>query len=235
MKRNIKLFTAIFAVLLVAGASIFYACEKDNNVSNIDNNLTKEVSFVAKNYGETCVQVDVLRDENGNAHFVIKDVANDPEVAVSCIIPEALNIPTQKTKNGEGVVSEIPNDAIYWLVPLDGHDPIKFEPTKDAKTASTGTVERKCHCTEWLTTGSDKCDPKRTGANSWECELKSGCQKCTMVISTTIDGKTTVTRKYYTKNGEVTTTLPITPVSTFASTCYLVQSVSITIGNFRYE
>ena len=32
MKRNIKLFTAIFAVALVAGASIFYACEKEQAI-----------------------------------------------------------------------------------------------------------------------------------------------------------------------------------------------------------
>jgi len=31
MKRNIKLFTAIFAVLLVAGVSIFYACDKNED------------------------------------------------------------------------------------------------------------------------------------------------------------------------------------------------------------
>ena len=216
MKKNLKLFTALVAVVLVAGASIFYACEKENQEGAIDNNLKKEASFVAKNYDDMCVQVDIFRDEDGNAHFAIKDVASDPEVAVRCIIPETLNIPTRKTKNGESVVSEIPNDAIYWLVPLDGHDPIKFVPSKDAKAAASSYVYYNCECDEaYGYPANSHCEVEKELGKAVRCKNKTGgkCIKCRMITKGTSSYSDFI----------------------LVGSSYLVQSNTITIGQYMYE
>ena len=57
MKRNIKLFTAILAVALVAGASIFYACEKENN--SVANN---PYDYLGNLHNEAMEKIIVLQD-----------------------------------------------------------------------------------------------------------------------------------------------------------------------------
>jgi len=116
MKRNIKLFATLLAIaIVVAAAGIFYACTKDNNVVN---NLTKEAEFIARIFDGTCVQVDVFRDENGNAQFVTKNVDKDAKATTGFLISDALHIEPLQTKDNAETVFEIPNDAIYWLVPF---------------------------------------------------------------------------------------------------------------------
>ena len=219
MKRNIKLFTAILAVLLVAGATIFYACDKDNSVSNIDNNLTKEASFVAKNYDDMCVQVTIYRDEDGNAHFATKDIANDPEVAVRCIVPDVLNIVSQKRKSDGKLVMEIPTNGTYWLVPLDGHEPVKFEPAKDAKLLSTGTITYYCTCNEGNGGVKDSdCKVEKTQSKV-ECVVKPEatiCTKCHLHTTCSV------------MSGSLSTV-------TLVGSSYLVQSNFISVNGLRYE
>jgi hypothetical protein len=142
-KINLKLFTALLAVVLVAGASIFYACKKEKD-NNSDKNLTKEAEFIARIHEKLCVQVDVFRDEHNNVHIMTKETDNAPEVRTGIIIPNTMNIKPQNAKNKEEDVGiEIPNDAIHWVVPLDGNDPEKV-PSGGGSTQLKGT----CNCTE---------------------------------------------------------------------------------------
>jgi len=217
--RNLKLFTAILAVVLVAGGIIFYACKKENS----EKKLTKEADFVAKNYDGTCVQVDILRDENNNAQFVIKNVADDPKEKVAFMVSNAITIEPLPTKDAGGVVFEIPNDAIYWVVPFDGNEPFKFETLEDAGVEKTGTVTATCKtCNEWYTnhpscvgtackeetvSGKTSCAP----ANN-SCCTSYGCRPRTVVKSVKTDDEVI-----------------------FVGSVYLVKSNSITLNGITYE
>jgi hypothetical protein len=164
-KLNLKLSAALLTVVLLATAAyIFYACKKDGN-SNSDKNLKKETEFVAKIHEKMCVQVNVFRDENDNVHITTKEVGIDPTKSIAVIVPEALSMESQLSKNDESIVIEIPNDAVYWLVPLDGNEPVKFEPVNDTKSASgsSGSITVYCVCTQDrqdCTSGS-KCQPPK--------------------------------------------------------------------------
>jgi len=49
IKRNIKLFTALLTVALIAGATLFFACQKDDNSKQTTNNADI-TEFVEKDY-----------------------------------------------------------------------------------------------------------------------------------------------------------------------------------------
>ena len=145
--KKIKLIAVLLAVVLAAGMGIFSACTKDNQ--NMVNNLTKETGFVARINKSMCVQVDISRDKNNNVHIITERVADDPELPTMAIIAETLKLAPQQSKDNECIEIEIPNDAIYWLVPLDGNEPIKFEPVvSDAKSGFGAVVTYSCTCTE---------------------------------------------------------------------------------------
>jgi len=210
-KLNLKLFTALLAVALVASMSIFYACEKEEKDNNSKNSKV-EAKFVAKNYDGSCVQVTVFRDGNGNAQFVIEDVAADLEIAIGFTICATLDLEPRQAKNGESFVTEIPNDAIYWVVPLDGNEPLKIEPiiTKAAVgigIAATSTL--KCDCYEWDGGGTGKCKPE-----NGVCKRLDRCTRCRAYNSV------------HFSTGEETT---------FVGSTYLVKSDVITINGILYE
>jgi len=148
-KINLKLLTAILAVTLIAGVSIFYACKKGED-NNSETKLKKETEFVARINKETCVQVIVYRDEKHNVHLTTTKVSNDLDIPIGVILSETLNTEPQNAKDDEeSIVIEIPNDAIYWLVPLDGNEPIKFEPINNgAKDVPGGSVKVSCTCSQ---------------------------------------------------------------------------------------
>jgi hypothetical protein len=217
--RNLKLFTTLSVVaLMVTGVCIFYACKKDGKENNSDKKLKKEAEFVAKNYEETCVQVEVFRDENDNAHFVTKMVANDPNEPISIIVSDALNLAYQQTKAEGELVIEIPNDAIYWLVPFDGYEPFKFAPIDDngAKNSvgggSSGTVSYSCICWEGSLRDRD-CKVKTDDKGKKYCQPEGGCLKC----QPSNPAKTASDTTYF-------------PGST-----YLIKSNSITLNGITYE
>jgi len=203
--KKIKFFTALLAVALVACVTIFYACKKDNEIVN---NLNEETGFIAKNYDGTCVQVYVFRDENNNVKFVTKDVATDPNVGIRFIISDLLNIQPQQTRDTESEVYEIPNDAIYWLVPFDGNEPVKFEPIGNTKQGVGGSVTLKCDCYESIN-GSFKCSPQQG-----ICVKGNGCTLCRSYSSVSLCNSSEII---------------------FLGTTYLVQSDSITIDGVTYE
>ena len=218
--KKIRNFAILLAVVLVAGVSIFYACTKENNVVNdAVKNLKKEAEFVARNLDGTCAQVTVFRDENDNARFVTKQVANDPEAIVSFMISDAMKLEPQQSKNDDELVFMIPNDAIYWLVPIEGYEPVKFEPVKDTKTVygpSSTSISCSCwECTGCAVLNDSHCEKKQTD-KGWTCEPKAGgnCVDCrTRVISTNA------------------TATAVVMVGSF----YLVQSNSITLNGITYN
>jgi len=215
-KRNLKLVTALLAVALIASVSIFYACTKEEKDNNSDKSPKKEAEFVARNYDETCVKVEVFRDENNNAQFVITDVANDPK-AVGFKVSDMLNIKSMQKNDDEILVIEIPGDAIYWLVPLDGNEPVKFEPLNNAKNiGSSGSVTVKCDCSEWvMNSQSNKCEKEYT-QNGYICKpIKNGsCLKCNVVKCVVVGGSSEFT---------------------IVGGTYLIQSDIITIDGITYE
>ncbi len=214
-KENLKLFTALFilVVTLIVGGSIFYACNKEEKNDSSEKALTKETEFVAKNYDGTCVQVNVYRDKNNNAQLVTKDVANDTNAAVSLRLSKAVKIDSPQQKDEGTLVIEIPNDAIYWLVPLDGHDPFKFEPVNNAKTGSGGSVKIHCTCEEGTVLLNSLCKPELT-PSGWQCLSRdSRCTKC----RTHTSGVTSISE------------------TTFVGSTYLVKSDSIVINGITYE
>ncbi|MDR2979907.1 MAG: hypothetical protein LBV02_05670 [Bacteroidales bacterium] len=105
-----KLFTAMVAMALIAGVTVFYACEKEGKNNNSEKNLVKESEFVARNYDGVCLsefvarnydgvclQVDVFRDEDNNAQCVFNAVADDPKITGGFIVSEKLDLkPKQK-------------------------------------------------------------------------------------------------------------------------------------------
>jgi hypothetical protein len=213
-KVNFKLFTALLAVLLVAGGIVFYACNKD------DNNAKKETAFVAKNYGGACVQVTIFRDKNNNAQFVIKNVPTDTDAVQAFRVSATLNIEPLKTKDDGALVYEIPNDAIYWLVPLDDNEPVKFEPVNGAKTQGGGSssVMLTCNCWEWPSDASNKdtkCESKKQPDGSEKCVPATGsrCSWCPTFINA--------------NKGSTETIL--------AGSAYLIQSNTVTINGITYE
>jgi hypothetical protein len=213
-KRNLKLFTAIIAVALVAGGIIFYACKKEEN-------LTKEASFVAKNYDGSCVQVDIFRDEHNNARFVTKNVDKDTNLSVFFIVSDALDIAPYRTKDDASYVFCTPNDAIYWLVPLDGNEPIKFESlTEGAKVPQGNCASVTCTgCDEWTTncSGNQKCNKVHYSTG------KCGCEPATGSCCTRWGCQYQV--KVETSEGIVT----------LVGSTYLIQSNTITINGITYE
>ena len=226
--KQIRLFAIILATALVAGVAIFYACTKDKEetVNNIADNLKKEGQFVVKNYDGSCVQVDVFRDEDNNAQFVTKEVPSDPNVGIVSIIPISLSLKlkSQQSKDGGGVVYEIPNDAIYWLVPLDGNKPVKFEPSKDAKTSNVSTYSDLCRC-DWCEdcaslSDYDKSCETQVPVNGDPNHLTRGCK--------TEAGKCKKCAKKCTATTATATTV-------FVGSCYLVQSTTVTINSITYR
>ena len=217
-KRNIKLFSVLLTVILVTSMSIFYACKKDEKDSDSEKKSTKEADFIAKNHDETCVHVGVFRDENNNAQFFIKEVANDPTIKIGLIIPDALNIKLQQTRDAVSLVYEIPNDGIYWLVPFDGNKPVKFEPIKgngEKNVVGGGNYAKiSCDCWEWIVDGTPySCKLKGT-----DCESGGSCTWCRKFTSAMI----------VSLNGDSTTTV-------FAGSTYIVKSESIEINGTIYE
>ncbi|MCL2312062.1 MAG: hypothetical protein FWC41_06185 [Firmicutes bacterium] len=215
-KLNIKLLTALLAVAIVAGVCIFYACKKEET-------LTKETEFVAKNYDGSCVQVNVLRDKNNNAHFITKSIKEDPKITLGLIISSTLKLEPRKAKNEEELVINIPNDAIYWFVPLDGTLPIKFEPIKNGAKAdqgsSSGSSSITCTCMEWLVncTGGERCEKRYYSDGKWRCAPASNscCTHC----------QTNIVARVYSDSSE----------HILVGSVYLIQSDTITIDGITYE
>ena len=224
--KKIRLYAIIVATALVAGVTIFYACTKDKN--NIADNLKKETGFVARINKNMCVQVDVFRDEDNNVCIVTKDVANETKLKKNLVMAQDVKLKPAQSKDDGGIVFEIPNDAIYWLVPLDGSEPIKFEPVKDTKATSSisGSLEVKCKCIyiKGGCTGSIKC--KRPywreipGANpAVVCDPEGECcDDCDVEIV----------------GPPLTTTTTITQAFT-ATSCFLVQSPVVTVNSVLYR
>ncbi|MCL2435598.1 MAG: hypothetical protein FWD09_05615 [Lentimicrobiaceae bacterium] len=220
-KLNVKLFTALLAVALVASASIFYACKKEND-NNSDKSLKKEAEFVARIHENLCVQVDVFRDEHNNVHIMTKETDNDPEIITGMIIPNAINIKPQNAKNEEEeVFIEIPNDAIHWLVLLDGNEPEKVP------TGGTGPYMKVfCGCSKGkpncFHTGLNCKKPVESGSGfnyRIYCpapDAYSCCQTC--VLKYSISAET---------GGSGT--------SMAMGSIYIVQSNTITINGITYE
>jgi hypothetical protein len=218
--RNLKLFTTLSVVaLIVTGVCIFYACKKDEKENNSDKKLKKEAEFIAKNYEETCMQVEVFRDENGNAHFVSKMVANDPNEPISLMVSDRLNLAFQQTKEEGEFAIEIPNDAIYWLVPFDGYEPFKFAPidngTKNSVGGgSSGTVQIDCVCMQGYDLRDRDCKietNKTTGKSV--CVAKGNCTECNTICMVRTASGTTY----------------------FTGSTYLIKSNSITLNGITYE
>lgn len=218
IKRNVKLSTAL--VLLIVGAASFYACQKETStVDDILNNLTKEAEFVSRIHEKLCVHVDVFRDENNNVHIMTKETDNTPEVRMNIIIPNTLNVNYQTAKNGdEEVFIELPDDAIHWLVPLDGNEPIKIEPdASDAKQSIGGGLTGSCSCTQgkpncWVDL---TCPAPVTHTDAYgtylSCPAPTGCcQNCNLKAS---NAKNTLSM----------------------GSSYIVQSNTITINGIVYE
>jgi len=224
-KLSLKLATALLAVVLVASVSIFYACEKKEKDNNSEGNLKKEAEFVAKIHEEMWVQVNVYRDENNNAHITTKEVAADPEIPIGIIIPEALNIEPSQAKNDDGdIMIEIPNDAIYWVVPLDGNEPIKFEPVNGAKDKPGGNLKVSCKCTKIKNdcTGESSCGAPYISPNGKLVSCLDALQGCCQIcaISTSASGGSI-------GGGSYSSVIP--------GSSYLVQSNTITINGTTYE
>jgi len=227
-KPNLKLLTVLFAVALIAGVTIFYACNKDEKDNNSVKKLTQETEFVAKNYGDACVQVNIFRDENNNAQFVIKDLDHVSEVLTGIRISKMLNIESRKTKNAEEFVIDIPNDAIYWLVPLDGNMPVKFEPINNIENAEVGGfVKVKCECSLKRPNclGESVCRPPQYYKDK-DGNLIVNCVpdialagNCCLTCKAVIEADVTVSN----------TTLII------VGSAYLIQSDTITINGITYE
>lgn len=205
-KINQKILIALLAVVLVAGASIFYACKKEKG-NNSDKNLNKETEFVARIHEKLCVQVDVFRDEHNNVHIMTKETDNDPKVTMGIIIPNAINIKHQNAKNGEeNAIIEIPDDAIHWFVSLDGNEPVKVP---------SGGIKIYCTCTEGkpncFETGLT-CPPPVISGSGFNTVIscphsQSCCKTCTQKTGNTV----------------------------VVGSTYLVRSDAITVNGITYE
>jgi len=205
-KLNLKLLIAILAVALVAGAGIFYACNKEP-----EKNLKKEAEFVAKINKETCVQVTIYRDAKNNAHFVTKKTANDSNIPIGIILPDELNIKPQNTKNGEGVIIEIPDDAIYWFVPLDGNEPEKVPPGHQTVTC-TCTLG-KPNCFENLNCKAKEVKDKY--GTYILCITEGCCKSCGYLNSISCSTSTSYSLRM--------------------GSSYIVQSNTVTVNGITYE
>lgn len=182
-KTNIKLLTAIMAVALITIAGIFHACNKEDVVNTFqyvaEKSLKKEKEFVTKNYDGTCVRVSLCRDANDNAQFTIENVDHDPEQTIGLMVSEELDLKTL-TEDGKYTL-EIPNDGIYWLVPLDGNKPVKFDPVNDekARPGDSGRVDLLCPCWEWSSDcGLTTCDVKISEEGKRYCVARDCCKDC---------------------------------------------------------
>jgi hypothetical protein len=204
-KINFKLLTALLAVVLVAGVGIFYACKKEEN-------LKKEAEFVAKINKETCVHVTIYRDKENNAHFVTKKTANDPNVPTGIIIPNEINTTPLNAKNGEEeIIIELSDDAIHWLVPLDGNEP---EKASDKPKVSCSCKEGKPNCFENLHCHAQERQDKY--GKYVVCVPSVGCCKtCESKLS--VAGSTS------------------TGYTLIMGSIYIVQSNTITVNGITYE
>ena len=223
--KKIRNFAILLAVVLVAGVTIFYACTKENDVVNdAVNNLKKEAQFVAKIHEKMCVQVDVFRDEENNVHITTQKVATDPTIPIGIIVPDALKIEPQQAKNDDGIMIEIPNDAIYWLVPLDGNEPVKFEPVVSDAKVSNGDLKASCTCTQGKTNCLHlglTCPPPMTYSDKYgtwyTCPAPNGnvscCQTCVLKYSVGLSSAS----------------------SLIMTSSYIVQSNSITVNGLFYQ
>jgi len=208
------------AVIFVAGVGIFYACKKDVSAKE----LTKEAKFVAKINKETCVLVTIYRDEKNNAHFVTKNTANDPNLPMGIIISNALKINSQKTRNGEEEdFIELSNDAIYWVVPLDGNEPEKIDPDLVESGGAFGRVS--CTCAQGKTgcynTGLSCPAPVKMQTSVgvfYRCPSPGSDSCCKTCNLTTLIGA----------GGS-------TPLFSVIGSSYIVQSNTITVNGITYE
>ena len=212
MTKKIKLITAILAVVLVASGIIFYACKKEKD-NNSDKNLKKEAEFVARIHEKLCVQVDVFRDGHDNVHIMTKETDNDPEVKTGIIIPNAINIQPQNAKNEEEeVIVEIPDDAIYWVVPLDGNEPENFK-TGGTLTGSCTCQQGRPNCFNMGLSCPSPVERKDKYGTYLHCPSpnasNSCCQTCVIQNST--------------------------PKSVIMGSTYIVQSNTITVNGITYE
>jgi len=215
--KKIKFLTALLAVAIIAGVGIFYACKKEKD-NNSEIKLKKETEFVAKNYDGSCVQVNVLRDKNNNAQFLIKNVTADSEITLGLLLSNALGLEARHAKNDEELVIDIPNDAIYWLVPLDGNKPIKFEPVINGATGG-GSTSIRCSCEEWLVdcNKGNICEKRYYSDGKWRC-APSSSSCCT-------DCRTHTVARVYSNSSEFI----------LVGSSYLIQSNTITIDGVTYE
>lgn len=203
-------------VAIIAGASIFYACNKDQNGDNLENKLKQEDEFIAMKNDGTLMQIDVFRDKNSNAHFVTKNVTNKKDDGLCLIISEELILKPRLTKNEDTIVIDIPNDAVYWLVPIANQEPIKFAPTNNAKESGSGTITIYCTCSEGTTLSNSCCYLDGFGSAIKECKPKNstcGCDICR-------------TNRVVFRNNTYTL---------IEEDSYLVKSNSVTVNGITYE
>jgi hypothetical protein len=232
MKKLI--ITLSITVILIASAVVFYSCEKEEKDTNSEKNLQTETEFVAKIDREMCVNVQVFRDENGNVQIATQNTTNVPELAMGVIVPKTVKVTSLPTKDNSGTEIEIPNDAIYWLVPLDGNEPVKFEPNEE-KAVGRNIIAIDCICKECQNLAEAglqakydyQCTPvahDTQGGIVITCDKTStdlGCKTCTIkqiIIAKDNDTPKSDENLIY-----------------LIGSCYLVNSNSITINGITYE
>ena len=149
-----------------------------------------------------------------------KETDNYPNIELCFRVSDVLNIEPLQPKNEDDFIIVIPNDAIYWLIPLDGHDPVKFKPIENSKASgSGGSVTVTCDC--WESTcnkfGSGPCEKRYYSDNTIKCAPKTGecCTWCKTITT-------------------ATTERDATPIIIVGSS-YLIQSDIITIDGITYE
>lgn len=216
-KNNIKLITALLIVSLISLACIFYACNKEQIIKNSDETLKKETSFIVTNKDDALIQVDVFKDKNNNFHFMTKNALAVKDDGFSIIVSEDINFKPLQSKNGDTIVINIPDDAIYWVVLFGNEPPMKFEPLNNNK-ASSGTVTVYCTCREGTTLKDSDCELRTLTTGVKECQPKSSaccCTSCNTIRAT------------YRSSTNSTTIIE--------GDLYLVKSNTITINGITYE
>ncbi len=131
------------------------------------------------------------------------------------MVSEELDLKTF-TEDGKYTL-EIPSDGVYWLVPLDGNKPVKFEPVNDekARPGDSGRVDVICTCWEWLS----ECDSKKCKEEinpkdgKKECQPKDCCKNCKA------------------STGAITGSVEMT----FLGSTYLIKSNTITVNEITYK
>jgi hypothetical protein len=227
-KINLQLFAILFlAIALIVGIGIFYACTKDKNIVK---NLQKETEFIAKINNNECVNVQVFRDENDNVQIATTSIVAVSEVPIGVTVPEVLSATLKQAKSSDNSIEfDVPNNGIYWLVPLDGTTPIKFEPVKQVKTskiavASQGQIKVICKCISSRSgcSGESKCKDPQTLKNS-DGSMTIICNPILTSCCVECKPETTV----------VTSSLNSTYI--VSSSSYFVQSNIISVNGITYQ